>query len=199
MDRQKIREEFIKAAITIGANEGLAAVTMRAMSNHANINSAFLYRVFDDVEDVHLQAFMSVNHALIEKMTENLKIYDEGVVTDEKIKLFFKNLWNYVKKDSERFEYFIKYYYNKVFPNDYANEECRICMKPVLDKMGLFFKEKTNLNRELFHLLAIFIEYAALVRNGVYPDNDQTNKKVCNLVLSLISNRLKISAVGNTK
>ena len=199
MDRQKIREEFIKAAITIGANEGLTAVTMRAMSNLANINSAFLYRVFDDVEDVHLQAFMSVNHALIEKMTENLKIYDEGVVTDEKIKLFFKNLWNDIKEDSEMFEYFIKYYYNNVFPNDCANEECRICMQSALDKMGLFFKEKTNLNRELFHLLTILIEYAALIRSGAYPDNDQTDKEVCNLVLSLVSNRLKVSAVGNAK
>ena len=89
------------------------------------------------------------------------------------------------------YEYFIKYYYNNVFPNDYANEKCRICMEPVLDKMGLFFKEKTNLNRELFHLLTILIEYAALVRNGAYPDNAQTDEAVCNSVLGLISNQLK--------
>ena len=67
MDRQKIREEFVKAAVTIGANEGLAAATLRAMSNQANLNSAFLYRAFDDVEDVHLQAFMSRSIARLRK------------------------------------------------------------------------------------------------------------------------------------
>jgi hypothetical protein len=194
MDRQKIREEFVKAAVTIGANEGLAAATLCAMSNQANLNSAFLYRAFDDVEDVHLQAFMSVNRALAEKLTENLKIFDDGIISDEKVARFFRTLWNDIKKDSEMFEYFIKYYYNNVFPNDYANEECRICMEPVLHKMGLFFKEKTNLNRELFHLLTILIEYAALVRNGVYPDNDQTDKEVCNLAFSLASSRLESTA-----
>lgn len=194
MNREEIKQKYIEAAITIGANQGLDAVTMRSMSEHAGINTSYLYRTFDDVNEVKLKAFLYVNKVFVHHVMKHIEIYDDGVISAEKRVKFFEGLWKDIKLDAEKFEYFLRYYYGCVFPEDYVNEKNKEDMKPLLDKIQPLFKKNANLNRILLHQIEDLVKYAVLVRNGKCVDNEETDREVFRYMFEAIGQYLKSSS-----
>ena len=146
MNKETIKKKFIDAAITIGAQEGIDAITMRSMSKLAEINSAYMYRCFDDVYEVQLQAFLQVNKLFVSNMLNQIQIFDDGQVSKEKEIQCFKNIWACMKKEVRKYQFFLRYYYNYVFPEDYATEESKKELQPLISKMKPLFKENTNID-----------------------------------------------------
>lgn len=199
MNRNEIRQKYIEAAISIGANQGLDAVTMRSMSEHAGINTSYLYRTFDDVNEVKLKAFLYINKIFVHYVLKHIAIYDDGIYSEAKKRVFFDGLWKDIKTDAEMFEYFLRYYYSYVFPKDYASETAYAELLPLLEKMKPIFKDDVNLIRILLHLIEDLVKYAVLIRNGNYPDNKDTDEEVYQYMFGAISQYLKTQKYGEEK
>ncbi len=178
MDREKIRQALMDAVIKIGAREGIHAITTRSVAEKSGINQYYLYRTFDSIDDVMFQANIVANKTFVSIALKHLAIYDDGVFTPEKEQLFFDGLWTDMKACSEMFTFYLRYYYNYVFPKDFSNEDVHHQMQLVLDKMKPLFKEGTDLRMMSVHLLEVMMRYTGLVHKGALPDNHETDKKV---------------------
>lgn len=120
LQRNRIYRYFIDAAVEILNEEGLDAITIRAVSDRAGYNSATLYNYFTNLD--HLKFFAAIS--VLDKYVENLNnVTDDDDTSREKyIKIwlaFAENSFEYpehyyiiffseMKKDME--EYLNEYY-----------------------------------------------------------------------------------------
>lgn len=195
MDKEEIRKKFIDAAITIGAKQGVDAITMRSMSKHAGINTAYMYRCFDDVYEVQLQAFLLVNKLFVSNLLKHIQIFDDGQISKEKELQFFKNIWLDMKQDVDKYEFFLRYYYNYVFPKDYASEESRKDLQPLLQKIKPLFKEGTNLVRIMLHLMDNLVKFAIALNEDNSTEKKDIDLEVYKFLYATVVLHLKNSII----
>lgn len=185
METLLIKSSFINAAIEIGASKGINAINRRSLVSVSNVNQLYLYQEFKDIYDVQFQAFSYINRIFVNIVLRALRELEVDYSPNGET-AFFNVLWREMKANSQRFEYFLRYYYNYIFPQYYASEETKNDLQPVLEAIKKYFKEGIDLERIIIHLLEDVVKYTVLVRNKKYPDNEETDKEVFRCIFSFM-------------
>jgi len=185
MDKEEIKQKYINAAIEIGAKEGVTAVTMRAMSNHAGINTAYMYRVFDDVYQVQQQAFLQINTLFVKNLSKRLIVFENYGFSEEVFKQFFNESFDSVRENSIMFEFFLRYYYNYVFPRDFATSGSKEELEPILNRIEKFFKKDTPLIPIILIALENYVKYSILIDKS--GDLEKRKEEVYQIIYNCVT------------
>ena len=194
MDRTARKQRLAEAVISIGAREGIHAITSRRLSAEAEFNQYYIYKTYDSIDEAMLSAYHMVSREFVAIMSESLEAFREEQLTgEESRRKFFNRLWERMQSYTNHFIYYIRYYYYAVFPKDYPDEKNRKDFEPLLEILHEFFEEDADVTMILLHLLEDILKYIALVSEGAYKNTEEVREKIYLLLLNSIEPYLKPS------
>ena len=190
MEQKYLRQKLIESAIHIVAVDGIHKATTKAIATHSGINEAYIYRVFEDKEDLFFATFTAIDKDLIACILKYMPIMDiKGIDLDERCRIFFRSCWENVVADREKCSFFIKYYYSHYY-NSYSPIERRKAYREVIDWITPAFKKGTDVWRMFNRILDIVYSTVVKILRDEIPDNEETAEEVFAVVFSAIGPRL---------
>lgn len=195
VQRNRIYRYFIDAAVDILNEDGLDAITIRAVSERAGYNSATLYNYFTNLDHLKFFAAISVLDKYVEKL--NGVTNDEDSSRDKYIKIwmaFAENSFEYpehyyiiffseMKKDMD--EYLNDYYdifigedtkvedtIQRMLRETSLSNRSMVLMNECI-KDGLFSEEKGKIIDEI--VILVYQSILIQVKTGVLDPEDALN------------------------
>ena len=187
MKHQGVRDTLIRRAIAVIASEGLDKTTTKAIVKDTGINEAYIYRYFEDKEDLLAKAFAELDNEMVSRCMQHVSVMQmKELVFEQRCRLFFAAIWRFLLGNSEKCLSFIRYYYSPYFMRN-SVEEHTARYQPFLEKIYPAFKEEANVWMLLNHILNVMLDFTIKVLEGAVPDNDDTAEHVFRLVYNSVS------------
>ena len=96
------KEKLLRAARSIGARDGLAAVTTAAIAAEAGVAEGTLYRHFPSKDDLLIEAYRRLKAAAFARMADR---EGEGVAPGETLKRIWRDIYEAYRADTDGFVY----------------------------------------------------------------------------------------------
>lgn len=190
MEQEYMRQKFIDSTIRIVAADGIHKATTKAIATHSGINEAYIYRVFNDKEDLFAQTFAAIDNELIACILKYIPIMDiKGIDIEERCRIFFRSCWKSILSDREKCSFFIKYYYSQYY-NSYSGVDRRKAYREVVERFTPAFKKGTDVWRVFNRILDIVYSTIIKILRAEISDNDETAEEVHSFVYSAVESFL---------
>ncbi len=177
---------LLGSTISVIARDGLDKTTTRAIATEANLNEAYIYRLFDSKEDLLKQVFTTLDNELVSKIFLHLPVMNmKSMDFETRCYTLFFLCWRFILGNKDKCLCFIRYYYSPYFKK-YSYDEHNKRYQKVLEKMTPAFREKSNVWMLLNHILNTMLAFAVKVFNGDIKDNDDTAEHVFLVIYSSI-------------
>lgn len=191
MKQQETRDTLINAAIQVIARDGLDKTTTKHLAAEAGVNEVYIYRLFEDKEDLYVKAFEKLDEEFVNEILEHLPVmYMNNVSFDDRCWIWFSFVWRFMFFNQKRAVTYIRYYYSPYF-KQFSYEAHVKRYKPVMDSIKPVFKEDANVWLIFTHILNTMLDFAIKVIEGEVPDNDDTAEHVFRLVYASSKQYLK--------
>ncbi|MBE6799311.1 MAG: TetR/AcrR family transcriptional regulator [Ruminococcaceae bacterium] len=172
----EMRQKLIDSTIHVVANDGIHRATTKAISTHSGINEAYIYRFFNDKDDMLKEAFAYLDEEMVSAIMRFLPIMDSDEVDfRERSRRFFGKYWEFLIGNRDKCSFFIKYYYSQHY-DSYPVDERAKAYQRVVDGFAPAFKKGTNVWALLNHILdVIFCNYVKVLRNEIPADESSAD------------------------
>ena len=185
MKKEYMRQKLMESAIHVVAAEGIHKATTKAIANHSGVNEVYIYRLFEDKEDLLAQTFSLIDRERIACILKYEPIMNmPAIEIDERCYIFFKSCWRSIL-DYDKCSYFIKYYYSHYY-NSYSPLKRRKAYSTVIESFTPAFKEGTDVWRIFNRILDIVYSTIIKILRGEIPDNDETAEDVFGVLYSAL-------------
>ena len=185
MKQEDIRQKLMESAIYVVAADGIHKATTKAIATHCGINEVYIYRVFEDKEDLLAQTFALIDSELIACILKYQPIMNmQGIEIEERCHMFFRSCWNQIL-DYDKCSFFIKYYYSHYY-NSYSPEKRKKAYAKVIESFTPAFQKGTDVWRIFNRILDIVYSTVIKILRGEIPDNDETAEDVFRTLYSAI-------------
>ena len=182
MKQDETRLRLIEGTIRTIAREGLDKASTKQIGLTTSINEAYIYRCFEDKEDMFAKTFAFLDEELAHICMAHVSImYQEDLPFEIRSKLFFSSAWRFILRNRDRCLAFIRLYYSPYFLK-YSVEEHKERYSAFLEKFKVSFREEANVWMILNHILDTMLSFAVKVFNGALPDDEDTEEHVFRLV-----------------
>ena len=119
MKKEEIRQKLMESAIHVVATEGIHKATTKAIAAHSGVNEVYIYRMFEDKDDLFAQTFALIDSELISCIMKYEPIMQmKEIEIKERCYMFFMACWKKIL-DYDKCSFFIKYYYSQYY-NSYS-------------------------------------------------------------------------------
>lgn len=191
MKHHDVEERLIDRTIQVIAEEGLEKTTTKAIVKGTNINEAYIYRFFEDKDDLLRKTFDSLDNELVKVSIESASLMTETTGSSkEKARSMFVTVWRFLLGNSAKCLSYIRYFYSPYFKK-YSVESHTDRYRPLVDIFSVEFKAEANVWMLLNHIFNVMLDFAVKVFNGQVPDNDDTEEHVFRLVFQSIEQYFK--------
>ena len=178
MTQDEMRLALLNSTVQIIARDGLEKTTTRAITTTAQLNEAYLYRFFDDTEDLFKETFTMLDKELVSILLLHLPTMTNKALDFETgCRVLFNSCWKFILSNREKCLCFIRYYYSPYFKK-YSYDDHQERYKKVIDVIAPAFRPKANVWMILNHVLNTMLNFATKVFNGAIDDCDDTEKHV---------------------
>lgn len=185
MKQENIRQKLMESAIHVVAAEGIHKATTKAIATHSGINEVYIYRTFEDKDDLFSQTFALIDNELIACILKYQPIMNmQGIEIEKRCYIFFKSCWKNTL-DYDKCSFFIKYYYSHYF-NSYSPIKRRKAYSKVIESFTPAFNEGTDVWRIFNRILDIVYSTIIKILRDEIPDNDETADDVFRVLYSAI-------------
>lgn len=185
MKQENIRQKLMGSAIYVVATEGIHKATTKAIATHSGVNEVYIYRLFEDKDDLFTQTFALIDSELIACILKYEPIMEmQGIEIEERCYIFFKSCWKNIL-DYNKCSFFIKYYYSHYY-NSYSPLKRRKAYSKVIESFSPAFKKGTDVWRIFNRILDIVYSTIIKILRGEIPDNDETAEDVFRVLYSAI-------------
>lgn len=182
MRHEVTRDTLINATIQVFARDGIDKATTKNLAAEAGLNEVYIYRTFEDKEDLYVKTFEKLDNELVSELLEHLPVMSmKGVSFEDRCWIFFSFVWRFILFNRKKAVAFIRYYYSPYFKK-YSSDAHVMRYKPVLEQFSVAFKSDANTWLILTHILNTMLDFAIKVIEGEAPDNDDTAEHVFRLV-----------------
>jgi len=182
MGQDSIRQKLIDGTIHIIACDGMDKASAKRIENETGINVAYIYRCFDDKEDMLAETFKYLDVSLRDFILERLPImYMTDFSVEERCRLMFDALWNFLLEDKDEFLCYVRYFYSPYFKKNSSKEHYKT-FESVLEKLSPAFKEEADVWMILNHILNVMLDFAVKVFNDEMPENDNYSEHVFRVI-----------------
>ncbi len=191
MKLEETRITLINATIQVIARDGLDKATTKNLAAEAGLNEAYIYRTFEDKDDLYVKTFEKIDEELVSKILEHFPVMNmQGVPFDDRCWILFSFIWRFLLVNRKKAVTFIRYYYSSYYRR-YSSDAHHKCYIPVLEQFSVVFKEDANTWFILTHILNTMLDFAIKVIDGEAPNNDDTAEHVFRLVYASTKQYLK--------
>ena len=191
MKQDEIRRGLIDGTIHVIAKEGLDGASTKQIGLATSINEAYIYRCFEDKEDMFAKTFASLDDELVNKAMQHVPVmYMQEMEYEMRCWVFFTSVWKFLLGNRDKCLAFIRYYYSPYFQR-YSEEEHKKRYLPLVDKFRDAFRDEANVWMILNHILTTMLDFAVKVYDGAVPDNDDTAEHVFRLIYHSIRQYFK--------
>ena len=191
MKQDEIRRGLIDGTIHVIAKEGLDGASTKQIGLATSINEAYIYRCFEDKEDMFAKTFAFLDDELVNKAMQHVPVmYMQEMEYEMRCWVFFTSVWKFLLGNREKCLAFIRYYYSPYFQR-YSAEEHKKRYLPLVDKFRDAFRDEANVWMILNHILTTMLDFAVKVYDGAVPDNDDTAEHVFRLIYCSIRQYFK--------
>ncbi len=174
------RSALISGAIRAVAKDGLENTTTRSIGKETNVNDAYIYRFYNDKEDLLRTAFLEKSRKVLEVLM--LTIQDSLQNNEELLFAGFQRAWEYLTQNPDTFRFGVFYYHSSGF-NRYAAEEYRDYIRAVIYRLRKHMSICAESEAIIQHLIDTLFIFAVKVADGILP-NDQST-------VDIVSNQLR--------
>lgn len=172
LDHERLKRELMKSAIHVIATDGLDKTTTKAISIDSGRNEVYIYREFENKEDLMRASFIREEKRFVYKILCTLSVMrDTSAAWKERCFMLWEPLWRYLLDDEDRCFFVIRYYYSANFKT-YAEKEHIKCFKRVSRIAAPVFKSDTDVSALLYQVFEAMLSAAYHVRDGRIEDTD---------------------------
>ncbi len=182
MKHHDVEERLIEHTIQVIAEEGLEKTTTKAIVKGTNINEAYIYRFFEDKDDLLRKTFVSLDEELVAVTTQSAAVLqDTSKSIHDRLRMMFITVWRFLLGNSAKCLAYTRLFYSPHFKK-YLLAAHTERYQPLVDAVTIGFVDGANVWMILNHILNVMLDFAVKVFNGEVPDNDDTEEHVFRLV-----------------
>ena len=116
MNQSELRLELINGTIQVIAKYGLDKASTKQIGLATSINEAYIYRCFEDKEDMFAKTFALLDEKLVSKAMQHVSVmYMQEMEYEMRCRVFFSFIWKFLLGNREKCLAFIRYYYSPYF------------------------------------------------------------------------------------
>lgn len=189
MDGTEKRTALLKAAVHSVANNGLENTTTRTIGTEAGIHDAYIYRYFDDKDQLLAQAYLTENEKIMNVLVKAIDYENQFLATqplEQRSAYVICAAWKYLTDNPDICK-FLVYYYNSPGFSKYALEDHRKWVSRLTQMLYPTFHTKEEPATMLYMIFNSLYEFAMQVANGILPNTEETAQRVFRNVYTAIS------------
>ncbi len=190
MKKGEVRQSLIEGTIRVIATEGIDGATTKQISKTTGINEAYIYRNFQDKDDMFACAFNLLDQELVAALMDAMPVMRErSIHIEDRCFMLFSKVWKFVLGNSERCLCFMRYYYSPYFLK-YSIAEHKKVYERVVKSITPAFKPGTDVWMMLNHILDIMMARAVKIFSGECVNNDTTATELFALIYDSVESQL---------
>lgn len=187
MKQSEIRSRLIEGTIRVISRDGLDKASAKQIEAETGINVVYIYRCFRDKEEMFAQAFLGLDHELIDQILAALPVMRlPSLDTEKRCRLLFLAIWRFLLGNSEKCLCYIRYYHSRYF-EAYSAEAHKEAYRPIVSRFSEMFRREANVWMLLNHILNVMLDFAVKVFQGAVPDDEDTSEHVFRLIYYSVS------------
>ncbi len=178
MKRDEIRRKLIDGTIQVIANEGLDKASTKLIGTTTGVNEAYIYRCFEDKEDLFSKVFDALDDELFRQSMEYVELMP-AVEMDQELRCrqYFFSLWNFLLRDRSKCLTYVRYFYSPYFIR-YSVKSHEKRFAPLVKTFQIVFKDEADVWMILNHILNVMLDFAVKVHNGQMSSEDDYSEHV---------------------
>ncbi len=178
MTQDEMKLALLNSAIRVIARDGLDKATTGVIAAEANLNEAYIYRLFDSKEELFKEVFTALDNELVSKILHYLPVmYMNTPDFETRCHMLFFFCLGFILGNKSKFLCFIRYYYSPYF-KQYSYDEHTRRYQSVVEKMTPVFRENCNVWMLFNHMLNTTLDFAVKVFSGDVSDCGDTAENV---------------------
>lgn len=182
MKHNEIRQRLIDGTIHVIAKEGLDKASTKQIGLVTSTNEAYIYRCFEDKEDMFAKAFDSLDEELFTKTMQHVGImYLSEVEFELRCRGYFFAVWEFLLRNRDKCLTYVRYFYSPYFTR-YSAENHKKRFMPLLTKFSDAFKDEADVWMILNHILNVMLDFAVKVHNGQMSSEDDYAEHVFRVI-----------------
>lgn len=182
MKRDEIRQKLIDGTIHVIAREGLDKASTKLIGQTTSTNEAYIYRCFNDKEDMFAKAFDTLDEELLAKTMELVEVmYQSNMTFELRCRIYFFAMWDFLTGNRDRCLAYMQYFYSPYFVK-YSAEDHKKRFAPLVTKFRVAFKDEADVWMILNHILNVAFDFAVKVHNHQMPDSDDYSEHVFRVI-----------------
>ena len=186
MKQEQMATALYESTIKVVASDGLDKTTTKSIAKGAGLNEVYIYRLFEDKEDLLFKTFELLDDELATACLARLPVMErEDIPFKDKCRVLFDGVWQFILNEPDRCKYFIRYFYSPYFRR-FSADNHRVRFDAVVSIMAPAFEEPTNTWMMLNHIINILFDFTVKVFDGEMPNDEKTADLVFTLVYSSV-------------
>ena len=191
MKHLNVRDRLIENAVRIIAENGFDKTTTKAIVSGTDINEAYIYKYFDDKENLFVSVFENLDKELLNTLMQSISvIYMSELDIKLRCRMFFDAIWKLMLDNKENCLAFVRYYYSPYF-SKYSADKHKQLYEPLMEKLKPIFIDEANVWMILNHVLNVMLDFAVKVHNNQMPEKDNYSEHVFRVVYHSIEQYFK--------
>ena len=197
MKQELLRQRLIDGTIHVVASQGLDKATTKQIGIITKTNEAYIYRCFEDKEDMLTKAFDALDEELVNKALLYVDVmYMHQLEFETRCRLFFFAMWKFLLGNREKCLTYVRYYYSPYF-SKYSAQSHKYRYKPLINRFKGAFREEADVWMILNHILNVMLDFAVKVHNGQMPKEDDYSEHVVRVIYASIKQYFKEDREGD--
>ena len=189
--QEEMKLILYRSTVDVIATEGLEKATTRSIAFNAGLNEVYIYRLYEDKDDLFKNTFDILDTELFEVCNNAIDAkLSPATALEERYYELFCICWRFLLGNKNKCLAFVRYYYSPYFAK-YSLEDHKNRYRPLVEKLSVVLREEANVWMLIKHMFNVMIDFAVKVYNGEVPNNEDTQKHVFILVYSSISHYFK--------
>lgn len=186
MKREETRQKLIDGTIRVIAKEGLDKASTKQIGLTTSTNEAYIYRCFEDKEDMFARAFDALDEELLSKTMQHVEVmYRPDMEFVQRGRSYFFAVWKFLLGNRDKCLTYMQYFYSPYFTK-YSAEDHKKRFMPLVDKFSGAFKDEADIWMILNHILNVMLDFAVKVHNGQMSGSDDYAEHVFRVIYASV-------------
>lgn len=185
MKRNEARSALIESVIHIVAKDGLENTTTKKIAQGAGLNEVYIYRAYQDKEDLMRHAFLSEDSDFIEEILRQFSfLRSKELSLETRCRAIWIPCWNHLMSRPDSCLFYVRYFYSANFDEAVQKKHRSLCESLLQQLRSVAETEKTS-EALLFQIVEMAWMFSAKVALGVWENNQETAEKCFHLLYSM--------------
>lgn len=182
------KELLIEATVQTVAEYGLENTRTADICRIADINVAYMYRLFRDKEDLIAKAFDASDDRFLKTIMDNFPVlHYQSIEYEMRCRMLFMHCWEHILNRRMYTVFYVRYYYSLSFQK-YSYEKHMLRYAGLLEKMKPAFPETVDVKAIMHHILDALLGMAMKQINDPQESDEAAGETNFGIIFSVVKN-----------